>query len=46
MSGQDVQRGTFSHRHAVLRDEVTDEAYDRLSNIPDAKGNSEFIIPC
>ncbi|MGZ5135780.1 MAG: thiamine pyrophosphate-dependent enzyme, partial [Flavitalea sp.] len=23
MSGQDVQRGTFSHRHAVLRDEVT-----------------------
>jgi 2-oxoglutarate dehydrogenase E1 component len=38
MSGQDVQRGTFSHRHAVLRDEVTDEAYDRLSNIPGAKG--------
>jgi len=38
MSGQDVQRGTFSHRHAILRDEVTDEAYNRLSNIPDAKG--------
>jgi 2-oxoglutarate dehydrogenase E1 component len=38
MSGQDVQRGTFSHRHAILRDEVTDESYNRLSNIPGAKG--------
>jgi 2-oxoglutarate dehydrogenase E1 component len=42
MSGQDVRRGTFSHRHAVLRDEVNDEAYNRLSRIPDAKG--EFRI--
>ncbi len=39
MSGQDVKRGTFSHRHAVLRDEETDLAYNRLSNIPGAKGN-------
>src|SRR5450432_4152812 len=38
MSGQDVRRGTFSHRHAVLRDEVTDKAYNRLSRIPDAAG--------
>ena len=38
MSGQDVQRGTFSHRHAVLRDENTDELYNRLSRLPDAKG--------
>lgn len=38
MSGQDVQRGTFSHRHAVLRDENTDESYNRLSRIPGAKG--------
>jgi 2-oxoglutarate dehydrogenase E1 component len=38
MSGQDVQRGTFSHRHAILQDEVTDESHNRLSNIPDAKG--------
>jgi 2-oxoglutarate dehydrogenase E1 component len=42
MSGQDVQRGTFSHRHAVLRDENTDAPYNRLSRIPDAKG--EFRI--
>ena len=38
MSGQDVRRGTFSHRHSVLRDEKTDESYNRLSRIPDAKG--------
>ncbi len=38
MSGQDVQRGTFSHRHAVLRDENTDEKYNRLSRIPDTEG--------
>ena len=38
MSGQDVRRGTFSHRHAVLRDEKTDESYNRLSRIPEAKG--------
>jgi 2-oxoglutarate dehydrogenase E1 component len=37
MSGQDVCRGTFSHRHAVLVDEVTDAPYNRLSRIPDAK---------
>ncbi|WP_127126518.1 2-oxoglutarate dehydrogenase E1 component [Pseudoflavitalea rhizosphaerae] len=38
MSGQDVCRGTFSHRHAVLRDENTDQSYSRLSNIPGATG--------
>lgn len=38
MSGQDVKRGTFSHRHAVLRNEKTDEAYNRLSRIPGASG--------
>jgi 2-oxoglutarate dehydrogenase E1 component len=38
MSGQDVKRGTFSHRHAVLRDENTDSSYSRLSNIPGTTG--------
>ncbi|MGB3005124.1 MAG: 2-oxoglutarate dehydrogenase E1 component [Chitinophagaceae bacterium] len=38
MSGQDVRRGTFSHRHAVLRDENNDKPYSRLSHIPNAKG--------
>jgi 2-oxoglutarate dehydrogenase E1 component len=38
MSGQDVRRGTFSHRHAVLRDEETDKAYNRLSRLEGATG--------
>jgi 2-oxoglutarate dehydrogenase E1 component len=33
MSGQDVKRGTFSHRHAVLFDEQTNEQYCRLDHI-------------
>ncbi|MEO5942328.1 MAG: 2-oxoglutarate dehydrogenase E1 component [Ferruginibacter sp.] len=32
MSGQDVKRGTFSHRHAVLYDEVTNKEYNRLNH--------------
>ncbi len=32
MSGQDVKRGTFSHRHAVLRDENNSKDYNRLNH--------------
>ena len=42
MSGQDIRRGTFSHRHAVLRDENNDKSYNRLSLIPGATG--QFMI--
>ncbi len=38
MSGQDVHRGTFSHRHASMRDEITDEYHNRLKNISDTQG--------
>ncbi len=38
MSGQDVGRGTFSHRHAVLRDEETDKFYNRLSRLSADQG--------
>ncbi|MEO6541455.1 MAG: 2-oxoglutarate dehydrogenase E1 component, partial [Ferruginibacter sp.] len=32
MSGQDVKRGTFSHRHSTLYDENTNEEYNRLNH--------------
>lgn len=38
MSGQDVRRGTFSHRHAVLLDEFEQVQHNRLSTIENAKG--------
>lgn len=33
LSGQDCRRGTFSHRHAVLRDFNTGEPYTPLNNM-------------
>lgn len=33
LSGQDCRRGTFSHRHAVVRDFETAEPYTPLNNI-------------
>ncbi|WP_313672595.1 2-oxoglutarate dehydrogenase E1 component, partial [Sphingobacterium multivorum] len=41
ISGQDVQRGTFSHRHAVLTLEDSEEKYVPLANI---KGGDKFSI--
>lgn len=38
MSGQDVRRGTFSHRHAVLLDEFEQVQHNRLDQIENAKG--------
>ena len=35
MSGQDVKRGTFSHRHAYLFDSATNEPYSGLNHIDD-----------
>ncbi|MDQ2751839.1 MAG: 2-oxoglutarate dehydrogenase E1 component, partial [Bacteroidota bacterium] len=42
MSGQDVRRGTFSHRHAVLRDEENDAYYNRLNHL--SEGQKKFDI--
>ncbi|HLY54595.1 MAG TPA: 2-oxoglutarate dehydrogenase E1 component [Stellaceae bacterium] len=39
MSGQDVERGTFSHRHAVLIDQETEEAYMPLGNVADGQAH-------
>ena len=33
LSGQDVQRGTFSHRHAVIVDQKTGEFYTPLNHL-------------
>jgi 2-oxoglutarate dehydrogenase E1 component len=33
LSGQDSQRGTFSHRHAVIHDVVTDETWCSLEHL-------------
>jgi 2-oxoglutarate dehydrogenase E1 component len=37
MSGQDVQRGTFSHRHAVIRDEQTNKGHNRLNHFTESQ---------
>ena len=33
ITGQDVQRGTFSHRHAVVKDQDTEEEYTPLNSL-------------
>jgi len=42
MSGQDVKRGTFSHRHAILFDEKTNEQFSRIQSA--CKNNAQFRI--
>jgi 2-oxoglutarate dehydrogenase E1 component len=42
MTGQDVERGTFSHRHDVLHDVNTDVRYTPLANLRDAKAPFEI----
>ena len=42
MSGQDVKRGTFSHRHAILFDEKNNAEYSRLQSF--SKDGSQFRI--
>ena len=44
MSGQDVERGTFSHRHAVVHDQKTGERYFPLGNVFDGQKPYQFTI--
>lgn len=42
MSGQDVKRGTFSHRHAILFDEKTNVEHSRIQGF--SSNNAQFRI--
>jgi len=41
LTGQDSERGTFSHRHAVLHDEETGDTYTPLHHVPHQKATFE-----
>ena len=43
ISGQDVERGTFSHRHAILRDEVSEERINLLNTNKANKGEMNIF---
>jgi 2-oxoglutarate dehydrogenase E1 component len=43
ITGQDVERGTFSHRQAVLHDVATGETYTPLANLPQSKAPFEIF---
>ncbi|MDO5979325.1 2-oxoglutarate dehydrogenase E1 component [Flavivirga spongiicola] len=42
ISGQDVERGTFSHRHAILRDEISEERINLLNTNSENKGKMDI----
>ncbi len=42
LSGQDAERGTFSHRHAVLHDPNTGQTFTPLQHLPNASGQFEI----
>jgi 2-oxoglutarate dehydrogenase E1 component len=42
LTGQDTERGTFSHRHAVLHDINTGETYAPLQHVDDSSASFEI----
>jgi 2-oxoglutarate dehydrogenase E1 component len=42
LTGQDVGRGTFSHRHQVLIDAETGRSYTPLANLPSSRASYEI----
>ena len=42
ISGQDTERGTFSHRHAVLHDQRTGETHAPIQALPEAGASFEI----
>jgi 2-oxoglutarate dehydrogenase E1 component len=43
LTGQDSERGTFSHRHAVLHDVETGQSWVPLQHLPNAVGRFEVF---
>ncbi|MGB1539776.1 MAG: 2-oxoglutarate dehydrogenase E1 component, partial [Rickettsiales bacterium] len=43
LSGQDCERGTFSHRHSVLNDQENEDRYVPLNNLGGDQANYEVI---
>jgi 2-oxoglutarate dehydrogenase E1 component len=43
LSGQDVERGTFSQRHSVLYDQETEDRYTPLNNVGETQARFEVI---
>jgi 2-oxoglutarate dehydrogenase complex dehydrogenase (E1) component-like enzyme len=44
LSGQDVERGTFSHRHAVIHDQNTGERYCPLDHVYEGQKEEFFTV--
>ena len=44
LSGQDVERGTFSHRHAVVHDQETGEKYCPLDHLIMNQNEEMFTV--
>ena len=43
LSGQDAERGTFSHRHAVLHDQESGATYMPLGHLREGQGTVEIL---
>jgi len=42
LTGQDTERGTFSHRHLVFHDAKTNQEYAPIQHLPDARASMEL----
>ena len=44
LSGQDVERGTFSHRHTVIHDQKTGDKYTPLAHVFQGQRPGQFTV--
>ena len=44
LSGQDVERGTFSHRHSVIHNQKTGEKYTPLAHVFSGQKPGQFTV--